>query len=269
MVTVFEIDGAARIRGTHASMAAASADLPEGAYTTLRTYGGERLLRLDQHVRRLEDSVALLGRPGTLEPARVRRVLAAALQATRNPESRIRLTFGPPRLFAAIEPFEPLPDALYRDGARCVTVSLRREEARSKDTRFIAPASAAYQGLPPGVQEGLMLGEGGAILEGLSSNFFALRDGVLHTEEARALPGVTRSLVLELLADRPFARTPVRTSDLPSVSECFITSVSREILPVVQIDEQRIGDGRPGPLTRELMRRFAELVEREAVPPLP
>jgi len=58
----------------------------------------------------------------------------------------------------------------------------------------------------------------------------------------------------------------VRRGRLPELSEAFITSVSREVLPVVQIDGQAIGDGRPGPKTRAIMRAFAGLVGREAKP---
>ena len=108
------------------------------------------------------------------------------------------MTFAPPELFASVEPFEPLPESLYEDGAWCVTVPLRREEPQAKDTRFLASAQGAYRDLPAGVHEGLLLGEDGALLEGLSSNFFAVVDGVLRTEDARALHGMTRALVLEL-----------------------------------------------------------------------
>jgi branched-subunit amino acid aminotransferase/4-amino-4-deoxychorismate lyase len=229
----------------------------------LRTYGGRRVLRLAQHVRRLEESLALPGQP-SLSESIVRAAVTAALKATGHAESRLRLTYAPPRLFVSVEPFEPLP-AFYRDGVSCVIVGLHRDNPRAKDTRFIATAEKAYRSLPPGVQEGLMLGEGGTILEGLSSNFFAITRGELHTEQERVLPGVTRALVLEVARPvLPVILLPVRVDQLAEVDECFITSVSREILPVVKIDGQVIGGGRPGTVTRELMGRWASLVQREA-----
>src|SRR5512135_2887652 len=102
--------------GRHASLSVSSAELPQGAYTTLRTYGGRGVVRLDQHRRRLEDSVAAQGRPAALDPARLRRALRQALDAGAFPESRLRLTFAPPRLYVAIEPFRPLPGRLYEEG---------------------------------------------------------------------------------------------------------------------------------------------------------
>jgi branched-chain amino acid aminotransferase len=264
VVATFEYRGdALHPQGTSPTLAAASAGLPAGAYTSLRTYGGRRVLRLGQHVRRLEES--LPGPPASLAESTVRAAVTAALKATGHPESRLRLTYAPPRLFVSVEPFSPLPEAFYRDGVSCVTLGLRRQNPRAKDTRFISTADEAYRALPPGVHEGLMLGEEGAILEGLSSNFFAITRGELRTEEERVLHGVTRSLALEVARKvLPVILRPVRVDPLAEVDECFITSVSREILPVVTIDRHPLGGGRPGAVTRDLMRRWAALVQQEA-----
>ncbi len=258
-------EGRITFRGDSASLSAASESLPAGAYTTLRTYRADRVVRLGQHVQRLVDSVRIQGRPASLDEADVRRLLTFALKSTRYPESRLRLTFAPPSLFVTVEPLEPLADSLYRDGVWCVTLPLHRDHPAAKDTRFIATASAAYQALPPGAHEGLLVAEDGSILEGLSSNFFATLDGVLHTEDTRALHGVTRSMVLDLCQGLiPISLVAIHVADLPRVSECFLTSVSREILPVSRVDEVMIGAGQPGPVTRKMTRRFHEAMERES-----
>jgi branched-chain amino acid aminotransferase len=254
-----------RLVGRHPSLSASSAALPEGAYTTLRTYGGRGVVRLDQHRHRLEESVALQGRPASIDPSVARRAVGWALDAAAHPDSRLRLTFAPPRLFVAIEPFRPLPERFYREGVACATLDVRRENPHAKDTRFIATAQGAYDRLPAGVEEGLILGDDGAILEGLSSNFFGVVDGVLRTEEARALGGVTRSLVLEVAEGlMPVERRAVRRDERTGLGEAFLTSVSREVLPIVRIDDGPVGDGRVGEKTRAILRAFAELVRREA-----
>jgi branched-chain amino acid aminotransferase len=209
--------------------------------------------------------VALQGRPGKIDPAAARGAIRRALDAAGHRESRLRLTFAPPRLFVAVEAFDPLAGRAYEEGVACVTLDMRRANPHAKDTRFIAAAQGAYDRLPAGVEEGLILGDDGAILEGLSSNFFAVKDGVLRTEEERALAGVTRSLVLEVAEVLlPVERRAVHRDDLPAVGEAFVTSVSREVLPVVRIDDRRVGDGRVGPRTRAILRDFAALVRREA-----
>lgn len=262
---MFEVtEGPARERDPADSLAEASARLPHGAYTTLRTYGGDHVVRLGEHVRRLEASAVT---PGALDEDRVRAGLLAAVRAAAHEESRLRLTWVPPRLYAAVERFEPLAPALYDSGVACVTLPVRRENPQAKDTRFLETARAAQGALPAGRHEGLMVGEDGTILEGLSSNFFAVREGILHTEHERALAGVTRSLVLEVARHvLPLARTGVRLEQLPQVAESFITSASRGILPVVRIDEGWIGSRRPGDLTRTLRARLEEQIAREAEP---
>jgi branched-chain amino acid aminotransferase len=264
--TTFEYDaGKLHRAGSGASLLGASEALPSGAYSTLRTYGRDRILRLGQHVARLNESTALQGSVGSLEERSVREAIAQTLEATGHPESRLRLTFAPPRFFVSIEPFAPPAERLYQEGVAAVTVPVRRPNPRAKDTRFSAQAAKAYAALPSGIHEGLMVADDGSILEGLSSNFFALESGVLRTEEARVLLGVTRSLVLEVAEGLvPVSREAVRLGEVPVLTEAFITSASRGILPVVRIDGIPLGDGRPGAVTRSLMERFQALVDREA-----
>jgi branched-chain amino acid aminotransferase len=281
MVTTYKLDAAdspQRI-AEHDTMRAASAHLPQGAYTTFRTYDGIRILRLGQHVQRLRETLALEGKHApTIDHDAVRAGIAHAIGAAHYAESRFRLTYAPEGFFISIEPFTPYPPTLYETGVACATVSLHRDNPHAKSTAFIASAADAYSTLPAGVHEGLMIAADGAVLEGLSSNFFAIQplpdpppkgggwEGVLRTEEARALIGVTRSLVLEVARDViPISTDAVKYVELPGVSECFITSVSREIMPVVKIDQLVIGDGTPGTITRALMDRFRALVAREAV----
>jgi branched-chain amino acid aminotransferase len=265
VTTLEAVEGGARLLARHESLAAASAALPDGAYTTLRTYGGRRVVRLESHLRRLDESVSLQGGSGSVDRPAARTAISSALDATGHRESRLRLTFSPPRLFVSVEPFTPVPPALYERGVACVTVDVRRENPHAKDTRFIATAQGAYDLLPEGVEEGLIVAKDGSVLEGLSSNFFAVRDGTLRTEGDRVLFGVTRSLVLEVAAlVLRLDPRPVSRDELPAIDEAFLTSVSREVLPVVAIDGRAVGDGDVGEATRAVMTGFAALVEREA-----
>lgn len=277
MVTVIELqtaNGAIRTLGDYPNMTAASASLPAGAYTTFRTYSGDRVVRLAAHFHRLEESLELMGQGVRLDQTAARRAITAALSGAGHPESRFRLTLvaGPPaRLFVAVEAFTPLPPSDYAHGVRCVTVRAERSNPHAKSTDFISTADQTKRLLPEGVNEGLMVAEDGTILEGLSSNFFAITGRTLRTEEDRALAGLTRALVLEVAAAAGLTveRRGVRHAELPNVEECFITSVSREILPVVEVDGRRIGTGTPGVQTLRLITAFADLARREAQPIFP
>jgi branched-chain amino acid aminotransferase len=253
--------------GEDGSLTEASARLPEGAYSTLRTYGGHGIVRFEAHLERLEESVRLQGHLASIDRPAARRLVGAALEAGRHAESRLRLTFAPPRLFASVELFRTLPPERYEQGVACVTLPrIHRNQPHAKDTRFIGTARRVSGGLAEGVEEGLLLAEDGAVLEGLSSNFFAVRDGALHTEDERVLRGITRALVLEVAEGLlPVRRRPVRRDELSRVTEAFLTSASREVMPVVRIDGESVGNGRVGPASRAIMRAFAALVRTEAV----
>jgi branched-subunit amino acid aminotransferase/4-amino-4-deoxychorismate lyase len=99
----------------------------------------------------------------------------------------------------------------------------------------------------------------------MSSNFFGLRDGVIWTAEEGVLAGITRSLALEV-ADAmgvPVELQGVREDELSMLDEAFITSASRAVLPVVEINGKAVGTGTPGPVTQRLLQGYLERVEAE------
>ncbi len=248
-------------RRRHESLAASSAALPDGAYTTFRTYGRPPRAAPRQAPRPPGRDDRARGRSrgsSTASP----RAPRSPRRSTRPPgrETRLRLTFAPPRLFVAVEPFEPLPRAAYETGVACVTLALRRANPHAKDTRFIATARAAYRRLPAGIEEGLLV-EQGAILEGLSSNFFAVVDGALRTEEERVLLGVTRSLVLEVAEGLLSRRAPgrARRASCRGSGGLRHQRLARGAAGR-PIDGQPVGDGQVGPITRRVVDGFAALV---------
>jgi branched-chain amino acid aminotransferase len=101
------------------------------------------------------------------------------------------------------------------------------------------------------------------VLEATRSNFFIFRGDTLVTPREGILIGVTRNVVLELAQGRfAIEERPILLEELPLAEEAFVTSSSREITPVVQIDDLTIGDGKPGLRTFELEQRFIEMIER-------
>lgn len=259
---------------TAATLDAHSLTLPRGAYTTFRTYHGSMALRLEEHLTRLTASAALEGYQLDLRHDQARRAIAEALRRAGFAEARVRLTFTyepPGVLYVAVAPFASLPERLYREGAHCVTAltELRRQNPRAKGTSFIGPGSAARAGLAE-AHEVLLVAEDGTILEGSSSNFFAILGGVLRTAEEGVLIGTTRNLVLACAEGLlPIDRRPIRRADLPETAEAFLTSVSRVVLPVTQIDETVIGSGVPGQVTRDLAERVRLAIEAALEPIAP
>lgn len=256
-----------------ASLDEASARLPGGAYTTLRTYRRSQALGLAAHLQRLEDTARLAGHAWQLDAPALRAALRQAVQALALAgDLRLRLTVDleaqPGQVYLSAQALQALPPALYRQGARVVTCDLQRWLPQAKLTRFIARAGQVRAGLPAEVNEAIMVDPHGCLLEGLSSNFFAVKAGGLWTAGEGVLGGVTRSIVLDCARrlGLPLTLQPVHLADVPGLEEAFITSASRAVLPVVQIDQAVIAAGKPGALTRRLMAAYQEYLDAHLEP---
>jgi branched-chain amino acid aminotransferase len=252
---------------TGPTLDAVSLRLPNGAYTTLRTYHTDRIVGLGAHLQRLIESSQLLQRPYPIDPPAIRAALRGVIARERQPALRLRLTvpLDVDEILISVEPFEVYPPEFYQRGVRCATTRLSRHTPKAKATDFIAPSRESKAALDPGIHELLMVDAPGQILEGISSNFYAILEGVLRTAGEGVLEGITRHIVLQEAAEViPIDYHPVRVSDLTHVSEAFITSSSREVMPVIQIDEQIIGAGQPGPITRTLLEKYRASLERDA-----
>lgn len=251
----------------------ASELLPGGAYTTFRTYQRTNAVRLDDHLSRLEETAGLAGQAVSIDRAGLRQALRQAIrQAPDWPELRLRLTIDLQGqvgwvyvLAAALE--IPSPEA-YQQGVKVITTPLQRSNPKAKLTGSIQRAEQVRSQMAPGVHEALMLGGDGRILEGLSSNFFAVKSGEVWTAEDGVLSGITRALVLQEIkrAGIPLRLSPVTIDELPFLNETFITSSSRAVLPVRQVDDLVIGGGSPGPLTQGIACLYKERISVELEP---
>ena len=256
------------------SLDALTRQLPEGYYSTFRTFDGcRRVLGLGAHLRRLYEPVA---RPD-VDESYLRRQLLALLESYRPDEARVRLimTKGG-EVYIVGEPLKALPREVYETGVRVETTELHRDHPRLKSTAFIAVSDAERKHI---AQEGIfeaLLVKNGKILEGMTSNFFYVRysraerseersmqraqskpapyNVVLFTAQHDILLGITRKTVLEMARGRGIEvkYEPLPREDISIVKEAFITSSSRGVVPVIEIDEIPIGQGRPGPVTKEL-----------------
>ena len=244
---------------TGPTLDAVSLQLPDGIYTGLRTYDRNRILGLSAHLQRLVDSHALIGKPLQLDSSAIRSALRQVISRENLAVARLRITlpFDRAEAYISIEPFQLHPEEFYQCGVRCATTHLRREIPGAKRTNFIAPSRALKAETDPGIHEMLLVDDRGRILEGLTSNFFAVLNGKLYAADDDVLQGVTRGAVLAETTDFiEVVYDSITLSDLPRVTETFITSSGREVMPVIQIDQHVIGMGQPGEATKELMARY-------------
>lgn len=264
----------------------ASSSLPQGVYTTFRTYAGTKVLPLQDHIHRLEESSQLVGKPVYIDSEIFVRILSQALSVyysnlhykedENSPEnesknSRIRITLDlenePGRIYISIEPLKVPTPLDYQGGVRVVIIHGQRSNPKAKQTDFIITGETIRQELPERINEALLVGEEGRILEGLSSNFFAIKNGSLWTAETGILPGITRSLALQAanLEGLPVHLEGLPVSAIGSIDGAFITSSSRSILPVRMINYILVGNGHPDELTRRLMRKFSQEIQSRLI----
>ncbi len=233
----------------------------DGVYTITNTFERSKVLRLDAHFDRLEDSARRERIPLTLDRLRLRAALRHLIDTANYGDVRFRVTVPraqPDHLILSCEPFHPLPHSVYDHGVRVVLIhGAARPNPAAKTTDWMVDRQAIERELPADAFTGILVNRQGELLEGLSSNFYAVLDGELRTAGVGVLPGIAQQIVLEIApAVLPVRREAPRELDLPRMAEAFITSASRGIVPVVRIDDTALGGGAPGPFTGALRERY-------------
>ncbi|RLC69989.1 MAG: branched-chain-amino-acid transaminase [Chloroflexi bacterium] len=254
-----------------------------GLFETMRCYGG-RVFRLDRHLARLMHSAERLALAAALDPPELEQAILKTIEANKLSDARIRLTvsagegergLAPPTsgkvtIFVVAEELV-LPARIYQEGVGTVIVSLRRNSqsplSQTKSLNYLDSLIAYSEALAQGADEAIMLNERGFVAEGSTSNIFLGMAGKLLTPspESGILPGITREAVLELAhaVGIEVVEGEIPPSDLLQADEVFLTSSVREIVPVVRVDGNVIGSGRPGEMTIKLMAAYKELVRKE------
>lgn len=255
----------------------------EGVFETIRVYAGHPF-RLDAH---LDRAAAGAERLRFVPPdhahlrAAVGELIAAnAAIVTGDLGLRLTLTGGPldpespfpgrpvgrPTVVATVQPLAIDP-AIYTRGITAAVVPWARELPEIKAVSYLAASLARAQARERGADEALLTAGDGVVLEGAASNVFAVVDGGLVTPPLGAglLAGVTRGVVLELAAALGLAvqERLVTVRELCAAAEVFVTASTREVVPLVRIDDEPVGTGAPGPVTQRLLAAYRAEVARE------
>ena len=253
----------------------------DSVFESLRSYRGA-LFALDEHLARLKRSaerVAIV-LPVNLDTLRNEMRYALSMHGKSDSYLRLTVTRGTGRSLGldpelADEPLRvlmvtalaPPPAEIYEHGISAITHRAERPSdaagvADAKIGNYLLAVLAMRAARAQGAREALIEDREGQILEGAASNVFAVFAGKLVTppESAAILPGITRGHVLELAraAGMKVELRAIAKSELGSAQEVFVCSSIRELVPVVSIDGRPVGNGQPGPTTRELLRAYRE-----------
>ncbi len=237
----------------------------DGVYTVSNSYHQTQTLLLDAHLDRLEDSAARAGIPLRYRRSRLMAALREMIVDSAYGDVRFRISAAadaPGELLLSIEPYQPPAPDLASKGVACDSTSdLARPDPRAKSSRWMQLRKSLEAGRPAGIYETLLIDEQSRILEGLSSNFYALMDGALYTAGQGVLAGISRRVVLTVCESLSPARLEApQYRDISRFEGAFLTSSSRGIIPIVAIDGQAIADGRVGPKTIALQNAYRRWV---------
>jgi branched-chain amino acid aminotransferase len=260
----------------------------EGVYETLRTYNGQSFL-FDRHMRRMRNSARMLALEIPLTDAQIdarfqETVKAAGLGDGPAREAYIRilvtrgigeLTYDPaatpvPSIVVIVKPNVDPPREVFEKGVKVSLVGVVRNHPGTvnpliKSNSLLNNALAMQEALRHGAFEGVMRNYKGELAECTQSNLFIVKDGAALTPPVAAglLPGITREFLFEVGAaiGIPVREAVLKDADLLGADESFLTSTTREVVPIVQVDDRAIGSGTPGPVTAALLTRYREMAQ--------
>ena len=254
----------------------------DGVFEGIRSYGG-KVFRLAEHLDRLWNSAKAIWLEIPISKAEMAKAIEDTLAANGIQDGYIRVvvtrgvgTLGldpnrcsDPQVIIIADKISLYPDELYQKGLEIVTVSVARNHPaalspRIKSLNYLNNILAKIEGLQAGCIEALMLNHKGEVAECTGDNIFLVRQGrAAHAAHRRRHPRRHHprrgdrvwpaSMGIEVL------EVPLTKHDVYIADECFLTGTAAEVVPVVKVDSRTIGEGVPGPITRELMARFHEL----------
>ena len=251
----------------------------DGVYEVLRVING-RLFATRFHNQRLERSlegvrIALksgdspaslveIGKQLLKENNLLQGEATLYMQVTRGATTRAH-NFPPPDItptvYISVARFTPYSDLAQSGTAAITHPDLRWARCDLKTLNLLPNVLASQTAKERGAFEAMLIRDG-VVTEGTKTNFFGVVNGSLrtHPSDSHILPGITRSVLRDLARDLGIEldETPIKASEIPKLSELFLTGTTTDVMPVVKLDDKPVGKGKPGELTRKLQRVLAE-----------
>lgn len=244
----------------------------DGVYEVIPAYAG-KLFRLENHLERLDNSLKSIRLANPHNREQWRALLTGLLQPGLDQSIYLQITRGaapkrdhafpkdvPPTVFAMASTISPHTD----ENTGLKAISLEDSRWKLCDTKAItllANVLLRQQAVEQGCAEALLFKEG-HLTEGAASNVFAVIGGVLMTppKSPAILPGITRDVILEIAETNsiPHCEKAISKDEIKSASEIWVTSSTREIIPIVELDGNVIGNGKPGPVWKTFFKLFQD-----------
>lgn len=241
-----------------------------GVFDFMRTYNG-KVIFIQDHIERLARSAREIGLDLPWTKAEIIGLVGETLKRNEPVESSVRILVtggsspdfitpqGNPRLAIMVTPLNRYPAAWYSEGAKAITVRHNRPIPGAKSIDYIRAILVLAEAREQAAIEAVYVDSQGWVREGTTCNVFAFCGGTLVTPGEGILSGITRQKVLGLAEGNYTVQIrDLQRAELVAADEVFITSSNRLIVPIVRVDGDAIGTGRPGERTRALMQAFSE-----------
>ncbi len=238
----------------------------DGVYEVIPVYAG-RIFRIEEHLRRLNNSLTDIRLDNPYTPQEWQAIFQPLLVSDKDQSLYLQITRGIAEKRDHAFPEKVTPTVLVMctevkpfegkfTGIKAVTLDdTRWDLCHIKAITLLANILLRQEAIDEGCAEAILIKQG-YVTEGAASNVFAVIDGVLMTplNNGAILAGITRDVILELAAQNniPFSEQVIALEALQQATEIWVTSSTREIVPVVELDGLKVGDGKPGPLFRRM-----------------
>lgn len=256
----------------------------DGVFEGIRVYGG-KVFRIREHLERLYESARHILLEIPLNREQMTQAVLDAVKANAKHDGYIRLVVtrgagslgldpqkcSHPQVIIIVDDITLYPAEFYENGLHVITASVIRNHPnalnpRIKSLNYLNNILARIEADRAGCQEAIMLNHNGEVAECTADNIFLVKHGTLRTPHLAAgiLEGVTRNIVLTLAREAkiPVQEMALTRHDVLSADECFLTGTAAEVAPIVECDGRPIGNGKPGPITRQMRERFLQFVRQ-------
>ncbi|MEI6289087.1 MAG: aminotransferase class IV [Chloroflexota bacterium] len=246
-------------------------ELPQGLYTTFRTFENrKKAVDIHFHLGRLFNHLADDKITPSVQPETLLMNLRQILSSMDGGDVKIRLILSlsdtPGQVYFLIDKLAVIDQKIYERGVVVITSRTHRNNPRLKSTAFIQKSQEIRELLKEqNIYEAIMIDQNDRMLEGITSNFYGVINNKIRTARDGILLGVTRKEVIRLCRKigLEIDYNPLRIADLNQISEAFMTSSSRGVVPIVKIDSVVIGNGNPGPLTTHLKNEYDQYISKK------
>jgi branched-chain amino acid aminotransferase len=252
----------------------------DGVFEGIRVYGG-KIFEFGAHLERLYNSAKAIRLVIPMDRETLVDAVNKTLEANNVVDGYIRLlvTRGigdlglnplickEAGIIIIADSIQPYPEELYETGLKVVSAATIRNHPLSlppqiKSLNYLNNLLAKIEALDKGVSEAIMYNHEGYVAEATVDNVFIVKNGTIYTPptQAGSLPGITRALVIRLAKKENLevVEKNLTRFDLYVCDEFFLTGTAAEVIGIVDIDGRVIGDGKPGPITRLLKKKFYE-----------